>query len=83
MVFDVNGKLASTKAEQGLQDLVSWGLQSTAFRATERNQDGSPSGLPICDAFLLPPWFMALLLWCVFLCPHSSVCFSSPTPLRP
>lgn len=33
--------------------------------------------------FLLPPWFMALLLWCVFLCPHSSVCFSSPTPLRP
>lgn len=59
------------------------GLQSTAFRAIERNQDGSSSGLPICDAFLLPRWFMASLLWCVFLCPHLSVCFSSPTLLRP
>lgn len=77
------GSLLRQKLSRDCRIWFHKGLKSTAFRAIEWNQDGSTSGLPICYAFLLPPWFMALLLWCVFLCPHSSVCFSSPTPLRP
>lgn len=60
-------------------------LWSATVRATERNQDvfhWQPCWCIYSWCFLLLPWFTALLLWCIFLCPHSPVSFSSPTLLR-
>lgn len=55
-------------------------LWSTTVRATERNQHvfhWQPSWCIYSWWFLLPPWFTVLLLWCIFLYPHSPACFSS------
>lgn len=60
-------------------------LWSTTVRATERNQDvfhWQPSQCCYSWCYLLPPWFTVLFLLCVFLCPCSTVIFSSPLLLN-
>ena len=61
VVFDVNGKFASTKAKQGLQDLVSWGFM-------KQNCHWKKSGcisLAALLVYLFMMLFAATLVYCV------------------